>query len=60
MNVLFTFDVEIWCNSWRTIVRLIQDAGQEVQLHRHPEWIDEARDALLENVTVNVSTLPPV
>ncbi|WP_350282642.1 polysaccharide deacetylase [Nitrosomonas sp.] len=110
MNVLFTFDVEIWCNSWSTldedfpasfdryvfgrsakgeyalpkildtlgthglkgvffveplfaahfgveylkiIVRLIQDAGQEVQLHLHPEWTDEARDApLLENVTV--------
>lgn len=109
MNVLFTFDVEVWCNSWSTldedfpasfdryifgrsakgeyalpkildtlgaydlkgvffveplfaarfgvehlatIVRLIQDAGQEVQLHLHPEWTDEARDALLENVTV--------
>lgn len=109
MNVLFTFDVEIWCNSWNTldedfpasfdryifgrstrgeyslpkildtlgtydlkgvffveplfaarfgveylttVVRLIQDVGQEVQLHLHPEWTDEAHDALLENVTV--------
>src|SRR5436189_226672 len=23
------------------IVQLIQDAGQEVQLHLHPEWTDE-------------------
>lgn len=104
MNVLLTFDVEIWCNSWSTIesdfagsferyiygrsphgeyglpktleilnryglrgvffveplfaarfgiehlatiVRIIQDAGQEVQLHLHPEWTDEARPELL-------------
>ena len=26
-----------------TIVRLIRDAGQEVQLHLHPEWTDEIR-----------------
>lgn len=108
MNILFTFDVEVWCNSWDTldedfpasfdryvfgrsdkgayalpkildtlnkyhlkgvffveplfaarfgieylaiIVKLIQDAGQEIQLHLHPEWTDEAREALLENVT---------
>ncbi len=107
MNVLFTFDVEVWCNSWSTldedfpasfnrcifgrsargeyalpkildtlgtynlkgvffveplfaarfgteylatIIKLIQEAGQEVQLHLHPEWTDEARKALLENV----------
>lgn len=110
MNVLFTFDVEIWCNSWSTldtdfstsferyifgrsakgeyalpkildtlnkhhlkgvffveplfaarfgvehlaiIVKLIQDAGQEIQLHLHPEWTDEAKgEALLENATI--------
>lgn len=34
-----------------TIVELIRDAGQEVQLHLHPEWTDEARDPLLPNVT---------
>lgn len=108
MNVLLTFDVEVWCNSWQTletdfpasferyvfgrsrhgeyalpkvletlnrhklkgvffveplfatrfgtehlarIVDLIRDAGQEVQLHLHPEWTDEAREPLLPNVT---------
>ncbi|WP_341647565.1 hypothetical protein [Thauera humireducens] len=108
MNVLLTFDIEVWCNSWATleqdfptsferyvfgrseagdfalpktldildrhglkgvffveplfaarfgleslatIVGLIQQAGQEVQLHLHPEWTDEARMPLLPNVT---------
>lgn len=31
------------------IVRLIRDAGQEVQLHLHPEWTDEAQEPLIEN-----------
>lgn len=108
LNVLLTFDVEVWCNSWATldqdfptsferyvfgrsskgdfalpktleilnryglkgvffveplfaarfgieslatIVNLIQQAGQEVQLHLHPEWTDEATIPLLPNVT---------
>lgn len=108
MNVLLTFDVEIWCNGWATLERdfpasferyvfgrsaagdfalprtletlsrhglrgvffieplfaarfgieplatvvgLIQQAGQEVQLHLHPEWTDEAKSPLLPNVT---------
>jgi peptidoglycan/xylan/chitin deacetylase (PgdA/CDA1 family) len=29
------------------IVALVQSAGQEVQLHLHPEWADEARPPLL-------------
>jgi len=32
------------------IVTLIQEAGQEVQLHLHPEWTDEIRPPLLEDV----------
>lgn len=108
MNVLLTFDIEVWCNSWATleqdfpasfdryvfgrsdkghfalpktleildrhglrgvffveplfaarfgleplatIVELIQQAGQEIQLHLHPEWTDEATTPLLPNVT---------
>lgn len=108
MEVLLTFDVEVWCNGWEsieadfpdsferyvfghsrrdgyalprtldtlarhglkgiffveplfaarfgveylaTIVRFIEDAGQEVQLHLHPEWTDEARPALLPGTT---------
>ena len=108
MNVLLTFDVEVWCNGWATleqdfpasferyvfgrsaegdfalprtlaildryrlkgvffveplftarfgleplaiIVDLIQQAGQEVQLHLHPEWTDEALSPLLPGVT---------
>jgi hypothetical protein len=98
LNVLLTFDVEVWCDGWQdldrkfpaayrryvygtspagdfalpktletlqrhnihavffveplfaarfgvehlaAIVALIRDAGQEVQLHLHPEWTDE-------------------
>lgn len=98
MNVLLTFDTEIWCGGWREldrvfpqkfdryvygrsaqgefalpatldilkrngltgvffveplfaarfgirylreVVQLIQDAGQIVELHLHPEWVDE-------------------
>lgn len=33
------------------IVGLIRTAGQEVQLHLHTEWVDEARAALLPGVT---------
>lgn len=32
------------------IVRLIDDAGQEVQLHLHPEWTDEITPAIIPNV----------
>ncbi len=31
------------------IVGLIREAGHEVQLHMHPEWVDEAREPLIEN-----------
>lgn len=104
MNVLITFDIEVWCKSWKTldddfpssferyilgrsptgnhalpqtletldrhglkgvffveplfaarfgvghlatIINLIRDAGQELQLHLHPEWTDEAKSSLL-------------
>lgn len=32
------------------IVRLIDDAGQEVQLHLHPEWTDEITPAIIPDV----------
>ena len=108
MNILITFDGEVWCTSWKTldadfpssferyvfgrsrfgeyalpknleilsryglkavffveplfaarfgveplakIVDLLKDAGQEIQLHLHPEWTDEALTPLLPNVT---------
>jgi hypothetical protein len=35
----------------KTIVDLIQDAGQEVQLHLHPEWTDEISPAILQDVS---------
>ena len=31
------------------IVRLIQEAGHEVQLHLHPEWTDEARPPIIKD-----------
>ncbi len=34
-----------------TIVKLIHDAGQEVQLHIHPEWTDEISPPIIENVS---------
>lgn len=33
------------------IVRLIDDAGQEVQLHLHPEWTDEIRPSVLLDIS---------
>lgn len=33
------------------IVSLIRDKGQEIQLHMHTEWVDEARSPLLPNVS---------
>lgn len=32
-----------------TIVRMITDAGQDVQLHLHPEWVDEISPPLIAN-----------
>jgi hypothetical protein len=31
------------------IVRLIRDAGHEIQLHLHPEWTDESIEPIIEN-----------
>ena len=33
------------------LVGLVESAGQETQLHLHTEWVDEARDPLLHNVS---------
>lgn len=106
LNVLLTFDVEVWCSGWQDldakfpaafnryvygtsragnyalpktleimndhglkgvffveplfaarfgleplaeIVKLIRQAGQEVQLHLHPEWQNESTDPLIPN-----------
>ena len=106
INVLLTFDVEVWCNGWsdldrsfprsferyvtghsqkgdyalpetlailnrhglagsffveplfatrfgqehlEIIVRMIRQAGHEVQLHIHPEWTNEALQPIIEN-----------
>ena len=35
----------------QTIVRLIRDAGQEIQLHIHPEWTDEISPPIIENIS---------
>jgi len=32
------------------MVELVSESGQEVQLHLHPEWVDESRVPLLEEV----------
>jgi hypothetical protein len=33
------------------IIGLVQDGGQETQLHLHTEWVDESRQPLLDNIT---------
>lgn len=30
------------------IIGLLREAGQDIELHLHPEWVDEAREPLLE------------
>ncbi|MFV2055000.1 MAG: polysaccharide deacetylase [Thiohalomonadales bacterium] len=107
LDVLFTVDVEVWCDGWDSIdekfpsafkkyiyghtnkgnyglpyqlkifeefdisavffveplfagrfgqqplaeiVGLIKDVGQEVQLHLHPEWVDEALEPIIEDL----------
>lgn len=35
----------------QTIVKLIRDAGHEIQLHIHPEWTDEISPPILEDVS---------
>ncbi len=35
----------------QTIVRVIRDAGQEIQLHIHPEWTDEISPPIIENIS---------
>ena len=109
MNVYITFDVEVWCNSWRDldarfpasferyyfgrsdagdyalpktleilnrhgllgvffveplfsarfgsdhldiVTGLIRCAGQDIQLHLHPEWTDEITPPIIEEVAV--------
>ncbi len=32
------------------IIGLTREAGQEIQLHLHPEWVDESVQPLLENI----------
>lgn len=34
----------------RQITEMIEAAGQEVQLHLHPEWTDEIRPPLIDNI----------
>jgi hypothetical protein len=39
------------------IVGLIREAGQEVQLHLHTEWVDEARHEVVPGVTAKMQHL---
>lgn len=56
-GVLGTFFVEplfstrFGQQSLQEIVGLIRSAGQEVQLHLHPEWVDESVEPLIANVS---------
>lgn len=53
-GVFFTeplFSSRFGISPLQEIVGLIQSAGQEVQLHLHTEWADEATPPLIEGVT---------
>lgn len=41
----------------REMVELIQGYNQEIQLHLHPEWVDEAGNRLLSNITEKSPTM---
>ena len=43
----------------RTVVDLIRVAGHSVQLHLHPEWVDEIRPALIANSATTVPEIAP-
>lgn len=45
------FSARFGSNYLNQIVRLIDNAGQEVQLHLHPEWSDEITPRIIPNVT---------
>jgi hypothetical protein len=45
------FSARLGASYLEQIVRLIDDAGQEVQLHLHPEWTDEITPAVIPNVS---------
>jgi peptidoglycan/xylan/chitin deacetylase (PgdA/CDA1 family) len=44
------FSLRFGAEHLRTITTMILAAGQDVQLHLHPEWVDEIRPALLPEV----------
>jgi hypothetical protein len=39
------------------IVEIIQTSTQEIQLHLHPEWVDESGDTLLKGITQKIPYL---
>ncbi|MDR2839003.1 MAG: polysaccharide deacetylase family protein [Azonexus sp.] len=45
------FSAKFGASYLEEIVRLIDDAGQETQLHLHPEWTDEIRPAIIADVS---------
>ena len=45
------FSLRFGAEPLREIVELIQDAGQEIQLHLHTEWVDEAKVPLFPDVS---------
>lgn len=45
------FSLRFGSEHLRTVTSLILQAGQEVQLHLHPEWVDEIRPPLIEDIS---------
>lgn len=41
----------------KEIIGLLQEKNQEIQLHMHPEWVDEAGNRLLQGVTKKIPNM---
>ena len=51
------FSAKFGLEPLQEIVGILQEKGQEIQLHMHPEWVDETGDRLLSGVTKKLRNL---
>ncbi len=51
------FSAKFGLEPLKEIVEILQEKNQEIQLHIHPEWVDEVDDRLLSGITNKISNL---